>query len=1057
MAIESAEVCLGKPPASSPIADLDVGLADGRGVELYGRFSSRAMASSLSLPALPIAHVAFMGEATTVVLAPLMQAMPKLLGMCEEPILLFVRSLTCGSYSNYPGAQGVVLPTDVIVARLAVVVHRVCGLRYSFAATTTTATIKGVVTVRLALVHLSLLREKVTASAVVPYLVQTLFDNPRVPGELVYGDVAQVKHGFNTSCDLSGPGGDDSGKFCTILSSSTVQTVLFLAFLQEDATALDFVLTLISIWKLKKRIEKVESTVSDVIKSAPLDVATKISLEGIANKDRSSIRAASKRMVFGREGFRDEIMAKLCKPPSCSDKCYSAIGIYGVSGSGKTIFARYIRDYTEEKCKEDKLFDIIMCIHVSRTFNVDNIFHEMLKDITGNRHSDISDREDLKDKLQKELCDKCFFLILDDFWVEDRANKQLTELLSSLSVGKKGSKILVTAQEEMTARVLCAGKITKMPELDKESFYKMFMHYALDPDGEYEQDGKRERERLGWFIAEKLLKSPIVAVIVAGQLWMNGDDIEFWKNTADHVKFVDTTWDILWWSYQELPLDIRRCLEYCNIFPRGISLTKNQLVRLWMAQGFVKPSATEDMEEKAEGYVKKLISCLFLEPTRMHDYSFTIHDQLHDLLDKVVGSDCFRIDNERIEKEEGPSRIEKEEVWQGYVPREVRHLFVQNYDAELITKMVLGLKNLRTLIIYIVRSDTPVEEMVIESICKRLLKLRVLIIHFSNTIYEDHDKIFRFPKSVGQLKHLRYLGFRSSAWAVFLPSTLNKLHHIQQLDFGCMSIVNPKFTGCLINLLQIICQFCDFANIGRMISLKTLPHFRVRDEEGYEVEQLRYLNKLRGTLMIDGLQNVKSKEQADQANLAVKEQLTELYLVWAHGDGTRCSPKDEAEVLEGLCPPVGLQSLTICCYDGSRYPDWMVGLQNCGPKDLQQLHFWRCNQKAPCLELETFRHLRELWLIYCSWDTLPDNMENLTSLKLLRIFKCLNIRSLPTLPQSLEVFELDGCNEELTAEHANWQKNKDMSRNSIHKTNDWDSAPFNCSYVRFMMTRLFLP
>ena len=152
-------------------------------------------------------------------------------------------------------------------------------------------------------------------------------------------------------------------------------------------------------------------------------------------------------------------------------------------------------------------------------------------------------------------------------------------------------------------------------------------------------------------------------------------------------------------------------------------------------------------------------------------------------------------------------------------------------------------------------------------------------------------------------------------------------------------------------------------------------------------------------------------------------------------------------------PPVGLQSLTICCYDGSRYPDWMVGRHNCGPKDLQQLHFWRCNQTAPCLELETFHHLRELWLIYCSWDTLPDNMENLTSLKLLRIFKCLNIRSLPTLPKSLEVFELDGCNDELTAEHAIWKKNKRMSKTSSDKTNDWDSA----SYVRFMMTRLFLP
>ncbi|KAE8777583.1 Lr21 [Hordeum vulgare] len=45
-------------------------------------------------------------------------------------------------------------------------------------------------------------------------------------------------------------------------------------------------------------------------------------------------------------------------------------------------------------------------------------------------------------------------------------------------------------------------------------------------------------------------------------------------------------------------------------------------------------------------------------------------------------------------------------------------------------------------------------------------------------------------------------------------------------------------------------------------------------------------------------------------------------------------------------------------------------------------------------------------LDYCStntsWDALPGNMEYLTSLHTLKIHGCKNIRSLPTLPQSLK-------------------------------------------------------
>ena len=125
-------------------------------------------------------------------------------------------------------------------------------------------------------------------------------------------------------------------------------------------------------------------------KSPLLDVANNSASEDIANKNRSRIRTASKHKVFGQEALRDSIMKKLRETPhgdalsSGTSPCYSVIGIYGVAVSGKTTFACYIRDYIKEECKG--LFDTIICICLSETFSVDDLFHEMLKDITDDRH-----------------------------------------------------------------------------------------------------------------------------------------------------------------------------------------------------------------------------------------------------------------------------------------------------------------------------------------------------------------------------------------------------------------------------------------------------------------------------------------------------------------------------------------------------------------------------------------------------------------------------------------------------------------------------------------------
>ncbi|EMS60055.1 hypothetical protein TRIUR3_09228 [Triticum urartu] len=324
-----------------------------------------------------------------------------------------------------------------------------------------------------------------------------------------------------------------------------------------------------------------------------------------------------------------------------------------------------------------------------------------------------------------------------------------------------------------------------------------------------------------------------------------------------------------------------------------------------------------------------------------------------------------------------------------------------------------------------VGGDTPVEETVIKKILKRLPKLRVLAINSS--LVKDasigYPKTFSVPDSVGELKHLRYLAFRTDTeCTVILPSSLNRLYQMQLLDFGrCRDLVFS--CGDLINLRHVFSgSGSRISNISGLDSLQTIPEFEVSPFlEGQQAKQLRYLNRLSGKLIISGLGSVKSREEALEVDLTAKKRLTDLTLSFIG------SSKVAAEVLEVLCPPVGIEKLEIRGYQGLVYPSWMVGRQNGGPEKLHKLELFSWSQPGSAPELKAFIHLHELDLIYCCWNGLPGNMEHLSSLKKLWIQACLNLRTLPTLPQSLEKFMLSDCNDGFTEScetdgHPNWQK-----------------------------------
>ncbi|XP_066338757.1 probable disease resistance RPP8-like protein 2 isoform X2 [Miscanthus floridulus] len=408
-------------------------------------------------------------------------------------------------------------------------------------------------------------------------------------------------------------------------------------------------------------------------------------------KEIDQLYRVIKRKVFGRDKDRADIIRMLREgpdtnaPSSSTVSPYSVIGIYGITGSGKTTLAQYVCDYEKD---EGHYFNPIMFILVGKTFSTGDIFRDMLDQITQRRPSNDGDSpESLKTQLLKELKDKRFLLVLDDLWVNDDNQKELDILVDmlTLSAARSGSRVLVTAQKGDAAGALGAHlQLFRVPDLEEKVYLSLLMNHAgpFATDDEY-----RKYENIGREIANRLCSSPIAAVTVGKRLQRN-NSIKFWDTTAK-LDMLNKTMGALWWSYQQLGVDIRRCFAYCSTFPKGHGLKRDELVHIWIAHGFVKTTckSTEELEDLGQSYFDQLLTFSFIQEHRTlfgMDQAFRIHDQLHELAEKVSRSEFFRIG-----LNDSPVDI----------PRGVHHLFIKTKNVAEINEKILDLGNLRTLII----------------------------------------------------------------------------------------------------------------------------------------------------------------------------------------------------------------------------------------------------------------------------------------------------------------------------------------------------------------------
>ncbi|XP_047083349.1 putative disease resistance RPP13-like protein 1 [Lolium rigidum] len=777
-----------------------------------------------------------------------------------------------------------------------------------------------------------------------------------------------------------------------------------------------------------EKIEKLTNEAHQIFEWLNLsDVSKGSEKQPVAINSRTTATSTVK--VIGRDEDREKIVAMLYEKAghghinTDSGLCYSVVGIHGVSGSGKSTLAQFV--YAQEE--KDGHFDCVMWSHVSRKFSVGDIYKQMIHALAAQAYEP-SFLHILQDTLKEKLSGRRFLLVLDDVWCnKDVVEQNQAQLLSVLDGGKRGSKILVTSRNEdafsdFAPDVRCIT--LPIGQLDDCTFKELFMYYALG-DG---ADGSTLRH-IGESIAEKLKKSPLAARTVGEQL-RKRQNVEYWRRTKDR-DLLNETIGALSWSYQHLNEQLRRCFAYCSMFPNGHHFRRNELVKLWVAEGFIRSTnAGEEMEDVGQDYFDELVSISFLQLGKESwgEDCYVMHDLVHDLAERIAGSDCYRIEN----------------GWKGKVPPGVRHLYVGTFDAEKADEDTIELENLRTLIIKNV-CYTYNSMKILKKMFTRLRKLRVLNIRFINP-----NLAKELVSIIGLLKHLRHLTVKihsGKSLCLTLPASFKKIHQIQTIDFGSVGFFRLSEGEDKINLVSLrhveTSNFWNVVNIVSSTSAQQLGALALSEKHGHNIDQLRDLNKIRGRLSISGLGIVKSKKEALQARLADKQRLIGLALSWGNEGSldygyyeNSYSPDVKLEVLEGLCPQKDLEELILTKYSGPRYPNWMVGRQNGGPNRLQVLDLRECSLLGLAPVFEVFTQLRVLSLEGCDWVTLPDTMVHLKSLKKLSIYYFPNIEYLPVLPQSIEEFELKRCSRVFTRscqtiENPNWKKIQHIQKRDI--------------------------
>ncbi|XP_057780809.1 putative late blight resistance protein homolog R1B-16 [Salvia miltiorrhiza] len=558
-------------------------------------------------------------------------------------------------------------------------------------------------------------------------------------------------------------------------------------------------------------------------------------------------------------GLEDDVISIMDKLTIHQPK-QQIISIVGMGGMGKTTLALNV--YENSFIMEH--FDIRAWATVSQQYSAKEIFSKLLSSIgqSGNEN-------DLGLKLHQTLCGRRYLIVLDDIWSVEAWD----EVRRYFPDNGNGSKIVLTTRLSDVASGCGSRSCITMKPLDEDKSWVLFCRSAF----QQEHCPYPQLESVGNEIVRLCRGLPLSIVVIGGFLLKSPRTVGFWKEFAKNIKSIPNSTekqeilDVLSLSYNHLPPHLKPCFLYMGIFREDSEIRASRIIKLWVAEGFIKPKRAQMLEEIAEGYLNDLVDRNLVLVGRHRSNgkirSCRLHDLIRDLCLKVSEKDNFFC------AERAPNNITKER-------RFICHDFIMSADglksAQLLRclvcrgyKLPVVFKLLRVLT---VASDCSTEDVM------QNLNLRCLT-------FQPAISLVRLPSSISFIWNMQTL--TSDAELVVAPIEIWSLSQLRHVECTQIYLPHPPPNDSVMGNLQTLTKAVNLRlseEVCKRIPNTNKLHLIYDDElEGYDdclfdhLHNLGSLRKLQSLKLVSTFAN-RSSCNADRLKCAFPVSLKKLSL-----------------------------------------------------------------------------------------------------------------------------------------------------------------------------------
>ncbi|KAM3371033.1 hypothetical protein ACQJBY_018414 [Aegilops geniculata] len=348
------------------------------------------------------------------------------------------------------------------------------------------------------------------------------------------------------------------------------------------------------------------------------------------------------------DGRMNEFINSLSANDAADQQQLKVVSVHGSGCLGKTTLAKVLYN------RIGMQFDCIAFIRVSKKPDMKRLLRDLFLQLRHKKQPLAANRNELgiSDNISRHLLDKRYLIVIDDLW-----DASVWDAIKyAFPKGNHGSRIIITTQIADVALTCCCDHsehVFEMKPLDDDHSRKLFFNRLFGSESDCPEEFQQVSNEIVDTCGGLPLATINIASHLANQTAVSLDLLTYIRDSLRSKLWSSPTSEItrqvLNLSYNNLPHYLRTCLLYLHMHPGGSIIPKDDLVKQWVAEGFIASGKGKDQDqdqemiEKIAGiYFDALIDGRFIQPLYNNKVlSCTVHDVVRDLIAQKSAEENF--------------------------------------------------------------------------------------------------------------------------------------------------------------------------------------------------------------------------------------------------------------------------------------------------------------------------------------------------------------------------------------------------------------------------------